>query len=175
LRQLRGILMGDEAAMQPPAAYLDKLTVLRAGEAEGRLLSCCLSLLVCAVGTPLQPQMRDTLVFLEDRGERLYAIDRMLTYLKLAGVFHGVRGLVFGQIERVAADRHLPYGVEDIIMDVLGDLEIPILSGFPAGHCAQPLTLPCGARAAIRGGRLMLCESPVVAQHGASRGTHAGT
>ena len=86
LRQLQGILTGDEAAMQPPAEYLGKLTVLRAGEAEGRLLSCCLSLLVCAVGTPLQPQTRDTLVFLEDRGERLYAIDRMLTYLKLAGV-----------------------------------------------------------------------------------------
>ena len=37
------------------------------------------------------------ILFLEDRGERLYAIDRMLTYLKLAGVLQGVRGLVFGQ------------------------------------------------------------------------------
>ena len=174
LRQLQGILTGDEAAMQPPAAYLNNLTVLRAGEAEGRLLSCCLSLLVCAVGTPFQPQTRDTLVFLEDRGERLYAIDRMLTYLKLAGVLQGVRGLVFGQIECVAADRHLSYGMEDIIMDVLDDLEIPILYGFPAGHCAQPLTLPFGVRAAICGGRLVLCESPVVAQHGAGRGAHAG-
>ena len=113
-------------------------------------------------------------MFLEDRGERLYAIDRMLTYFKLAGVLQGVRGLVFGQIERVAADRHLSYGMEDIIMDVLGDLEVPILYGFPAGHCAQPLTLPFGVQAAIRGGRLVLCESPVVAQHGAGRGAHAG-
>src|SRR3989449_5656171 len=174
LRQLQGILTGDEAAMQPPAAYLNNLTVLRAGEAEGRLLSCCLSLLVCTVGTPFQPQTRGTLVFLEDRGERLYAIDRMLTYLKLAGVLQGVRGLVFGQIERVTADRHLSYGIEDIILDVLGDLEVPILYGFPAGHCAQPLTLPFGVQAAIRGGRLVLCESPVVAQNGAGRGAHAG-
>ncbi len=113
-------------------------------------------------------------MFLEDRGERLYAIDRMLTYLKLAGVLQGVRGLVFGQIERVAADRHLSYGMEDIIMDVLGDLEMPILYGFPSGHCAQPLTLPFGAQAAIRGGRLVLCESPVVSLHGAGRGVHAG-
>ena len=174
LRQLQGILTGDEVAMQPPAAHLDHLTVLRAGEAEGRLLSGCLSLLVCAVGTPFQPQMQDTIVFLEDRGERLYAIDRMLTYLKLAGVLQGVRGLVFGQIERVAADRHLAYGMEDIIMDVLGDLEIPILYGFPSGHCAQPLTLPCGAQAAIRGGHLVLCESPVISQHEAGRGGQAG-
>lgn len=170
LRQLQGILSGDEGAMQPPAEALEHLTVLRDGQAEGRLLSACLSLLVCAVGTPWQPQTRDTILFLEDRGERLYALDRMLTYLKLTGLLEGVRGLVFGQIERVAADQHLPYGVDDIIMDVLGDLPIPIVSGFPAGHCAQPLTLPCGTRAAIRDGRLLLCESPVVR----AGGGHAG-
>jgi muramoyltetrapeptide carboxypeptidase len=174
LRQLRGILTGDEAAMQPPAEHLADLTVLQAGEAEGRLLSGCLSLLVCAVGTPFQPQTRDTILFLEDRGERLYAIDRMLTYLKLAGVLQGVRGLVFGQMERVAADRHLSYGMEDVILDVLGDLGLPILYGFPAGHCAQPLTLPFGVRAAMREGRLILCESPVVRQETADRGAHAG-
>jgi muramoyltetrapeptide carboxypeptidase LdcA involved in peptidoglycan recycling len=65
-------------------------------------------------------------------------------------------------MECVAADRHLPYGVEEIILDILGDLHIPILWGFPAGHCAQPLTLPFGVRAAIRQGRLLLCETPVV-------------
>jgi muramoyltetrapeptide carboxypeptidase LdcA involved in peptidoglycan recycling len=88
-------------------------------------------------------------------------------------VLQGVRGLVFGQIERVAADRHLSYGAEDIIMDVLGDLEVPILYGFPAGHCAQPLTLPCGAQAAIREGRLVLCESPVLSADATGRGLHA--
>jgi muramoyltetrapeptide carboxypeptidase len=174
LQQLKGILTGDEAAMQPPAEHVAGLTVLRAGEAEGRLLGGCLSLLVCAVGTPFQPQTRDTILFLEDRGERLYAIDRMLTYLKLAGVLQGVRGLVFGRIERVEADRHLPYGIEDVILDVLGDLEVPILYGFPADHCAQSLTLPIGVRAAIRGARLVLCESPVVRQEAEDRSAHAG-
>ncbi|MBM3225193.1 MAG: LD-carboxypeptidase [Candidatus Tectomicrobia bacterium] len=175
LQQLYGILSGDEMALQPPAAALDSLTVLQPGVAEGRLLSCCLSLLVCAIGTPFQPPMHDTILFLEDRGERLYAIDRMLTYLKLAGVLHGVRGLVFGQLERVAADQHLPYGMEEVILDVLGDLNIPMLYGFPAGHCAQPLTLPFGVRAAICAGQLQLCESPVQRQVPVDGGVHAGT
>ena len=64
-----------------------------------------------------------------------------------------------GQV--VEADRHLPYGVPEVILDVLGDLAIPILYGFPSGHCQQPLTLPFGVQAAIRQGRLMLYESPV--------------
>jgi muramoyltetrapeptide carboxypeptidase len=163
-QQLKGVLTGDDAAMQPPVSHLDTLTVLRGGEAEGRLLGGCLSLFVCTIGTPFQPQTRDTILFLEDRGERFYAVDRMLTYLRLAGVFDGVRGVVFGPIEPVEADRHLPYGMPEVILDVLGDLAIPVLYGFPAGHCPQPLTLPFGVRAAIRQGRLVLCESPVAPQ-----------
>ena len=174
LRQLKGLLTGDTVAMQPPAECLTGLTVLRHGTAEGRLLGGCLSLLVCAVGTPFQPQTRDTILFFEDRGERLYAIDRMFTYLKLAGIFHGVRGLVFGRMERVEADRHLSYGVEDVILDVLDDLGVPILYGFPAGHCPQSLTLPFGVRVALHGAQLVLCESPVVSQHVAEGGARAG-
>ena len=173
LRQLKGLLTGDTVAMQPPAERLMGLTVLRHGSAEGCLLGGCLSLLVCAVGTPFQPQTQDTILFLEDRGERLYAIDRMLTYLKLAGVLQGVRGVVFGRIECVEADRHLPYGMEDVILDVLGDLGIPILYGFPADHGPQSLTLPFGVRVAIRGGQLVLCESPVIRQDAADGSAHA--
>ena len=91
-----------------------------------------LSLVVCTIGTPFQPDMRDTILFLEDRGERLYAIDRMLTYQKLAGVFEGVRGLVFGSLDPVAADRDRPYDMTDVILDVLGDMDVPILTNFPA-------------------------------------------
>ena len=160
-QQRTGVLRGEAQAMQPPASQLAALTMLQAGEAEGILLGGCLSLFVCSIGTPFQPDTRDTILFLEDRGERLYAVDRMLTYLRLAGVFAGVRGIVFGSMERVEADRHLPYGMAEVILDVLGDLQIPILSGFPAGHCAQPLLLPFGVRAAIRQGRLWLCEVPV--------------
>jgi muramoyltetrapeptide carboxypeptidase len=161
-QQLKSLLCGDTQHMQPPVSQLALLRTLQPGEAEGILLGGCLSLFVCTLGTPFQPATRDTILFLEDRGERLYAIDRMLTHLRLAGGFDGVRGVVFGSLERVEADRHLPYGVEEVILDVLGDLPIPILYGFPAGHCAQPCTLPFGVRAAIRQGRLLLCESPVV-------------
>ena len=75
-----------------------------------------------------------------------------------------MRGIVFGCLDRVQADADLPYDARDVVLDVLGDLGIPILYGFPAGHCARPLALPFGVAAAIRGGRLVLCESPVAAQ-----------
>jgi muramoyltetrapeptide carboxypeptidase len=170
LRQLKGVLSGNDDAMQPPTQLLQTLTVLRPGEAEGRLLGGCLSLFVCSIGTPFQPQTQGSILFFEDRGERLYAIDRMLTYLKLSGVFAGVRGVVFGNIEPVPADHDQPYSMPEVILDVFGDLDMPILYGFPAGHCAQPLTLPFGVRAAIRQGRLILCESPVMQPEPVSKG-----
>jgi muramoyltetrapeptide carboxypeptidase len=173
-QQLKGILLGDMEAMQPPATRLGTLTVLRPGDAAGRLLGGCLSLVVCTLGTPSQPDTRDTILFLEDRGERLYRLDRMLTHMRLAGLFDGVRGLVFGDIEVVEADRHLPYGVPEVILDVLGDLAIPMLYGFPSGHCPQPLTLPFGVQAAIRQGRLVLCESPVERQVASPGGSSCG-
>jgi muramoyltetrapeptide carboxypeptidase len=162
--QLVGLVTGDAAAMQLPPS---ELTIIHPGEATGRLIGGCLSLFVCAIGTPFQPEMHDTILFLEDRGERYYAIDRMLTYLKLAGVLEGVRGVVFGAIEPMAADRDRPYGVVEVIADVLGNLNIPVLYGLQAGHCPQSLTLPFGTRAAIRDHQLVLCEVPVAtSSHG---------
>jgi muramoyltetrapeptide carboxypeptidase len=156
--QLMGLVTGNLTDMQLPPG---DLTVVRPGEAAGRLIGGCLSLFVCAIGTPFQPETRDTILFLEDRGERYYAIDRMLTYLKLAGVLQGVRGVVFGEIEPVAADRDRPYGVVEVIADVLGDLDVPVLYGLQAGHCPQSLTLPFGTQVAIRDHHLVLCEAPV--------------
>ena len=160
-RQLLGLLTGDLEAMQPPSSRLDGLTVLCPGDAEGRLMGGCLSIFVCAAGTPFRPRTEGAILFLEDRGERLYAVDRMLTTLKLSGLLRGVRGIVFGCMDRVEADAELSYDGRDVILDVLGDLGIPILYGFPSGHCARPLALPFGVSAAIRDGRLVLCEAPV--------------
>jgi muramoyltetrapeptide carboxypeptidase len=156
--QLMGLVTGNLTDMQLPPG---DLTVVRPGKAAGRLIGGCLSLFVCAIGTPFQPETRDTILFLEDRGERYYAIDRMLTYLKLAGVLQGVRGVVFGEIEPVAADRDRPYGVVEVIADALGDLDVPVLYGLQAGHCPQSLTLPFGTQVAIRDHQLVLCEAPV--------------
>ena len=160
-QQLLGLLTGDAQAMQPATYGFDQLTVLQPGEATGHLIGGCLSLVVCTIGTPWQPQTQDAILFLEDRGERLYAVDRMLTHLRLSGALDGVRGIVFGTLEPVPADRKRDYGMAEVIGDVLADLDIPILCDFPAGHASHPLTLPFGTQVAIRDGQLILCESPV--------------
>lgn len=125
----------------------DQVTPLAEGAAEGRLYGGCLSLLCASLGTPYEIQTEGTLLFIEDRGERPYRIDRMLMQLKLAGKFEGVRGIVFGEMLD-CTDPGIP--LQEVIMRILGDLRIPMAIGLKSGHTSGgTLTLPFGVRARL--------------------------
>ncbi len=116
---------------------------LHPGEAVGPLVGGCLSLVTCSMGTPYRLQTEGSILYLEDVGEILYSLDRMLTHLRLAGVFSGVRGIVFGTLK----DAHdEPEVIQAMLQDVLGDLQVPILFGFPSGHVDDSLTIPLGLK-----------------------------
>ena len=50
------------------------------------------------VGTPYLPKFDNAILFLEDVGEAIYRVDRMLTQLKLSGHLQRVAGIVFGTL-----------------------------------------------------------------------------
>ena len=73
----------------PPDVLLPKenrITALRGGVAEGPLLGGNLSLVQCLVGTPHLPDLEGAILFLEDVGEDLYRVDRMLAHLRTVGL-----------------------------------------------------------------------------------------
>ena len=124
--------------ISPPSACC-----LQGGEAEAPLVGGCLSLITCTLGTPYRLATSGKILYLEDVGEILYSLDRMLTHLRLAGVFNGVKGLVFGPLK----DAHdEPEVIKAMLQDVLGDLQIPMLFGFPSGHIEDSLTVPFGLK-----------------------------
>ncbi|MDX1386500.1 MAG: LD-carboxypeptidase [bacterium] len=117
------------------------LVTLAIGRAEGPLVGGCLSLLVCSLGTPYQIQTEGCVLFIEDVGELLYSLDRMLFHLRLAGIFQKVRGIVFGPLK----DAHdSPEVIQGMLRDVLGDLGVPMVFGFPSGHTEDSWTIPLG-------------------------------
>jgi muramoyltetrapeptide carboxypeptidase len=123
-------------SVQPPG-----MVSLVPGRAEGPLVGGCLSLLVCSLGTPYQIKTEGCVLFIEDVGELLYSLDRMLFHLRLAGIFDKVRGIIFGPLK----DAHdSPEVIQDMLRDVLGDLGIPMVFGFPSGHTEDSWTIPLG-------------------------------
>ena len=132
----------------------DEVQPLVEGSAEGTLYGGCLSLLCASLGTPYEIHTDGSILFLEDRGEKPYQIDRMLMQLKLAGKFDRVMGIIFGEMldcgQRDAADRTL----YDLVVRILGGLGVPIAFGLKSGHVsAGSFTLPFGVRATLSVGQ----------------------
>ena len=127
--------------LAPPEAK-----TLHPGRAKGILVGGCLSLVVCSLGTPYQLQTDDKILYLEDVGEKLYSLDRMMTHLRLAGLLNKVRGIVFGPLKEAHDD---PAVVIAVLKELVADLKVPMLFGFPSGHTENSLTIPLGVEVTL--------------------------
>lgn len=115
------------------------------GSAEGRLTGGCLSLVAAGLGTEYEIKTEDRILFLEELGEPPYRVDRMLTQLRLAGKLDGLAGIILGTFQDCDPTDG-SYRVQDVLKEILADLQVPIVAGFPSGHgpinWAFPLNLP---------------------------------
>lgn len=126
---------------------LKGLETLVPGAAHGPLFGGNLTLLCHLCGTPYFPDLRGTILLLEETNEAPYRIDRMLTHLRLTGVLEKLTGIVLGEFhqcnglhkEKAPSDE-----IRSILWDRLKDLGIPIALGAPFGHGAHNLALPLG-------------------------------
>ena len=78
------------------------------GVAAGEVCGGNLTMLCHLVGTPFAPEFDNKILFLEDRGEAPYRIDRMLVHMALAGCFKGLSGIILGTFEECGP-------IEDVI------------------------------------------------------------
>ena len=119
---------------------------VRPGSAVGRLTGGNLSLVQQTVGTPYEIDTRDAILFLEETRDPMSVVDERLLHLRAAGLLKQVRGIVFGQL---SLDRSEEDEFEDFLLDLVSDLEVPVLMDFPAGHEVPNLTLPLGTEVEI--------------------------
>jgi muramoyltetrapeptide carboxypeptidase len=153
---------------EPYASGPDDLVALAGGSGAGVLRGGCLSLLAAAAGTPWALRSLDepTILFVEDIDERPYRVDRMLRQLRASGALQGVTGVVFGDMKGCAPGFHEDYALEEILLEALDGLDVPVALGLSSGHTTHPnVTLPFGvpARLECTGGeaRFAVLEAPV--------------
>jgi muramoyltetrapeptide carboxypeptidase len=108
---------------------------LNTGSANGTLLGGTLSMLCAIQGTEYSPNYKGAILFLEDVGEELSRIDRMLWQLKQSLPFKHLNGIIFGEFLN-NADTGRPFGftLDDIIAEHCSNLNIPIIMNAPIGH-----------------------------------------
>lgn len=120
----------------------------RTGMATGQLVGGNLSILYSLRGTPYDIDTKGKILFIEDLGEYLYHLDRMLMNLKTGGRLAHLSGLLVGNFSGMK-DLDEPYGksVEEIIYDSVGQYDFPVAFQFPAGHARENFALKFGIEA----------------------------
>ncbi|MFD0750903.1 LD-carboxypeptidase [Mucilaginibacter calamicampi] len=116
------------------------------GKAKGTLTGGNLSLLIAALGSASDVDYAGKILFIEDVGEYLYSVDRMMHTLKRAGKLKNLAGLIVGGFTGVK-DNDIPFGqtVPQIVMDVVAGYNYPVCFDFPAGHIPDNCALVMGA------------------------------
>lgn len=126
----------------------------RKGEVIGELVGGNLALLAHCIGTDSDVKTKGKILFIEDVGEYLYNIDRMMRQIKRADKFKKLAGLIVGGFTDIK-DTERPFGqtAEEIIRDVVSDYDFPVCFGFPVSHARENLALKIGVGYKLKVGK----------------------
>jgi muramoyltetrapeptide carboxypeptidase len=145
--RLLAMLRGDMEGV-PPLIGL----AVKGGHARGPLVGGSLTLVVASLGTPWEVDTRDSVLFLEDRGEQPYRIDRMLVQLRDAGKLRTAVGVAFGQLVECEAERYPEPVVTEVLREVVtSEVRGPVVLDLPFGHVADNHALGVGVEAELDG------------------------
>ncbi|SMO36619.1 S66 peptidase family protein [Gracilimonas mengyeensis] len=156
------IFKGESPEFCLPKEEKDAFTITP-GVASGKLFGGNLSVLTSMMGSDYLPTFKGAILFLEDIGESVYRIDRMMTQLKLNGILYEISGFVFGKCTDCSAGTN-SLSMQEMLNDHLKPLKIPAFYGALISHEDDNITLPVGIRAEIDAGKksIRLLEPAVV-------------
>jgi muramoyltetrapeptide carboxypeptidase len=147
IESLRKALFGESITIDYVPHFLNKQGLLlgKPGLIKGTLIGGNLSILVSLLGSVHELDYAGKVLFIEDVGEYLYAIDRMMHTLDRAGKLAHLKGLIVGGFTNLN-DNPVPFGLsaEEIIYEIVKKYNYPIAFGFPAGHLSDNRALVLG-------------------------------
>lgn len=126
----------------------------RKGEGIGELIGGNLALLAHLVGTNSDLKTKGRILFLEDIGEYLYNVDRMMYQLKRSGKLDKLAGLIIGGFTDMK-DTEKPFGQSayEIINDIVKEYDYPVCYGFPVSHNKENYALKIGVGYKLKVGK----------------------
>lgn len=140
VQSLRKALSGGSALYKTTAHSFN-----RKGEVIGELIGGNLSLLAHQIGTASNINTNGKILFIEDIGEYIYNIDRMLVQLQRSGKLNKLKGLIVGGFSDLK-DTTIPFGqtIEEVIKDKVKAYDYPVCFNFPVSHKKENYTLKIG-------------------------------
>ncbi len=144
LRRLKNLLF---------EGYVDDIRglPLKQGIAKGEIIVSNLTIASFLIGTDHFPELKGKIIIFEDINEDIYKIDRMLTYLRMTNKLNEVAGIGFGSFSDGQDSPEWKGLLKKLILDRLGEFDIPILFNLPIGHLSGNACIPFGCEAILNG------------------------
>ncbi|MBD2335395.1 LD-carboxypeptidase [Calothrix sp. FACHB-156] len=161
----RRILFNKEAVtMQNPTPGEVKIEIITPGKAKGKLVGGNLSVLSAMIGSMYLPAWHNSILFIEEIGEDVYRVDRMLTQLKNAGILNQIAGFIFAQCTDCSLGDAPNFTLMQVLQDHIHPLNVPAWYGSMIGHIKNKFTVPVGAAVEIdaNSGTIQMLEPAVI-------------
>lgn len=144
----------------------EKFYILNSGRAEGKIIGGNLSLIISLMGTEYLPVFKNSILLIEEIGEKPYRIDRMINQLKIAKVLKDVKGVILGRFVDCYEDKTEanPITLNEVIENYFSSLKIPVIYSVSHGHIKENITIPLGINCNLNASRgfIELTESAVI-------------
>lgn len=143
--------------------YPNQMVTLCPGITEGRLIGGNLNTMQGFWGSEYMPKVqKDDILLIEDSLKDASDIERSFSLLKVNGIFEKVGGIILGKHEKFddCGTGRKPY---EILKEVIGNIDIPVLAEYDCCHTHPMLTLPIGCKVRLDADlqRVTLLESPL--------------
>ena len=144
---LRRLMQGELPDYQVPAHPFNQR-----GEAEGILVGGNLSVLCGLAGSDydfLNRVDEGLILFIEDTGEGLSKVDRMLHQIEIRGILSKLKGVIVGHFSKYKSPENGFADMYDMLHEYLQHYGIPVCYDFPVGHHSglnYPMVEGCRAR-----------------------------
>ena len=146
IKSLQKAIMGKKAKYSCATHPFNKPGVVTAELVGGNL-----SLLAHLTGTPSDINTKDKILFIEDIGEHIYNIDRMLYQMKRSGKLDKPAGLIVGGFTDML-DTERPFGkkVYKLIKEITAAYDYPVCFDFPVSHIKENYALKVGVNYTLK-------------------------
>lgn len=120
----------------------NQIKVIKHGRGEGKFIGGNLTLVASLCGTKWQLDTRGKILVLEEVGEEVFRIDRMLWQLKESGLLKSPAGVILGRWVACKSTASTGLSLEDVLKQYFADAKYPVILDFPTGHSNSQTTIP---------------------------------
>jgi len=144
LKWFKDLMFGEKRDLIAKPGKLNKH-----GQARSKLVGGNLSIICHTIGTPSEIITQGNILFIEDVGEQLYNLDRMMVQLKRSGFLNDLAGLIVGQFTDMKDED--PFGMDsyEIVYEHVKDFDYPVAFNFPIGHSSSNYAVPIGVECSL--------------------------